>query len=284
MNRPVDHSRCSLAEAVIYQIARTVDDGTLVFHGFGSPLVQLALHLARANHAPHMILVAGATYGVNPQPPFLSPTSNDWVMDRGAVCHLDIEELFDLAASGRLARMFLSGMQIDCWGNINLSKLGSARGMVKLPGGGGGANLCCDAGNLTLWTARHGCEPDRNGRRRYRLVAGCDFISSVGHRSREGRDRRQMGYSGGGPDRLVTELGLFDFDSEGRARLAGMYPGVSEDDVRVNTEFDYPVRPDLETLELPGAEMVEFIRAMDPLKIRERELRPSDRARWLYRE
>jgi len=75
---------CTLGEMMIAALARTIADGTLVFHGFGSPLIQLAMHVAKRTHAPRMILVAGATYGVDPEPPFLAPTSNDWVMDRGA--------------------------------------------------------------------------------------------------------------------------------------------------------------------------------------------------------
>ncbi len=103
----------TIGEAMIFALAQTIRNGDLVFHGFASPLVQVAMHLAKRSHAPDMVLVAGATYGVNPTPPFLSPTSNDWVMDRGAECSLDIEELFDLAAAGRADRMFLSGVQID---------------------------------------------------------------------------------------------------------------------------------------------------------------------------
>ena len=36
---------CSLGEMMIGAIARTIEDSTLAFHGYGSPLVQLALHL-----------------------------------------------------------------------------------------------------------------------------------------------------------------------------------------------------------------------------------------------
>jgi glutaconate CoA-transferase subunit B len=127
---------CSLGEMMIGAIARTIEDSTLAFHGYGSPLVQLALHVAKRTHAPNMVLVAGATYGLNPTPPFLSPTSNDWVMDRGAAHSLDIEELFDLAAAGRMGRMFLSGLQIDKWGNCNVTSLGKNKLAMKLPGGG----------------------------------------------------------------------------------------------------------------------------------------------------
>ena len=158
---------CSLGEMMIGAIARTIEDSTLAFHGYGSPLVQLALHVAKRTHAPNMVLVAGATYGLNPTPPFLSPTSNDWVMDRGAAHSLDIEELFDLAAAGRMGRMFLSGLQIDKWGNCNVTSLGKNKLAMKLPGGGGGCNLSCDVENVTLWTTGHRSPPDSSGRRRF---------------------------------------------------------------------------------------------------------------------
>jgi glutaconate CoA-transferase subunit B len=264
---------------MIYQIARVIEDGIVAFHGFGSPLVQLALHLAKRTHAPHLVLVAGATYAVNPSPPFLTPTTNDWAMSRGAECRLDIEELFDLAASGRVGRMFLSGLQIDRWGNMNVTRVGRERLRLKLPGGGGGCNLSCDVRHLTIWTAAHRVPPDQQGRRRFRLVEDCDFITSVGHRTDDGRTRSEMGYRGQGPDGIVTELGVFDFDDSGHARLAGLYPDVGLAEVRANTGFEFPVREDLRPVSLPTPEMVDLIRALDPLRIHERELRPEERAR-----
>ena len=172
MNNKAKIQTCTLGELMIYQIALSIEDGILAFHGFGSPLVQLALHLAKRNHAPNLVLVAGATYGINPTPAFLTPTTNDFAMNRDAECHLNIEELFDLAASGRMGRMFLSGLQIDRWGNMNVTRVGNEwNGLtLKLPGGGGGCNLSCDADHVTIWTAAHRTRLDEQGRRRYRLV------------------------------------------------------------------------------------------------------------------
>lgn len=278
MAEPARHD-CTLGEMLIWQIAQTIEDGILAFHGFGSPLVQLALLLARRTHASNLVLVAGATYGVNPTPPFLTPTSNDWVMDRGAECRLSIEELFDLAASGRVGRMFLSGLQIDRFGNLNVTRLGRDRLALKLPGGGGGGNLSCDVERITIWTAAHRAPPDARGRRRFRLVERCDFITSLGHRGADGRTRRELGHRGQGPDGIVTELGRFDFDPSGQARLAAVYPDVSVEEVRSNTEFEFPLREPIGILSVPPPDQVELIRAMDPLRIHERELRPDDRAR-----
>lgn len=272
----------TLGEAMIFALAQTIRNGDLVFHGFGSPLVQVALHLAKRTHAPDMVLVAGATYGVNPRPPFLAPTSNDWVMDRGAECRLDIEELFDLAAAGRVDRMFLSGVQIDRWGNTNVTRLGRETLTVKLPGGGGGCNLSADAGAITLWTAAHRVVPGKDGRLLFRLVESCDFVTNMGHRDPRGRTRSELGHRGRGPDTLVTDLGLFDFDATGHVRLRARWPGVSLEDVERSTGFPLPVADEAALAPLPPPEAIEFIRQFDPLRIHERELRPADRGRTLH--
>ena len=280
MNNKNKIQTCTLGELMIYQIALSIEDGILAFHGFGSPLVQLALHLAKHTHAPHLILVAGATYGVNPAPAFLTPTSNDFAMNRGAECHLNIEELFDLAASGRLGRMFLSGLQIDRWGNLNVTRLGNdARLTLKLPGGGGGCNLSCDANHVTIWTAAHRVVPDHQGRRRYRLVGQCDFVTSIGHRTTEGIHRSSLPLRGQGPDCMITDLGVFDFNDDGHLQLSAVYQDTSVELVAENTGFDFPFTENLTTADLPDIEMIEFIRRLDPMKIHQRELGQADRER-----
>ena len=273
-------NKCSIAEAMIYQLALTIEDGGLVFHGYGSPLVQIALHLAKRTHAPNIILVAGATYAVNPTPVFLTPTSNDAAMAIGAECTLDITELFDLAASGRMSRMFLSGLQIDGFGNLNVSRLGVDRLSLKLAGGGGGCNLSCDAQHLTLWTAAHRTEIDTQGKRRYRLVKHCDFITSVGHKTVDGKPRSAMPYQGLGANRLVTELAVFDFDEHGQARLIELYPDTDVELVKTHTEFDFVISSTLSVVPLPDADMLAFMRRFDPLGIHRREFREGELTRY----
>src|SRR2546428_10267501 len=132
----------TLPEVMIYQVARTIRDGELVFHGYGSPVPTLAMLLAKRTHAPHMVHIEGATYSVNPDPPFLPPTSNDWALGRGGVMALGISDLFDIAARGDMGRMFLSGVQVDRYGNLNVTAIGhSDPPRVKLPGSGGGCHL-----------------------------------------------------------------------------------------------------------------------------------------------
>ena len=109
----------TIDEWVCVELARTIRDHEVVFHGFGSPAATVAMHVAKRTHAPHTVLVEGSTYAVDPDPVFIPPTSNDWALMRGASHVLRFEELFDLAARGGLDRMFLSGAQIDPHGNTN---------------------------------------------------------------------------------------------------------------------------------------------------------------------
>jgi glutaconate CoA-transferase subunit B len=271
----------SLPEMMIYQVARTIQDGELVFHGYASPVATLAMLLAKRSHAPHMIHIEGATYSVNPEPPFLPPTSNDWVLERGSVMSLGISDLFDMAARGDMGRMFLSGAQVDRYGNLNVMSIGDPNApRVKLPGSGGGCNLSGDVQHVTIWTTGHRATVNKAGKCQFRFVKHIDFISSIGHATRDGTTREALGLRGGGPDWVVTELGVFDFDPDTHVlRLRALYPDTSIQDVLDNTEFEPVIAPDVDTVPLPTPEQVALIRRFDVLNTHQQEFKAADLAR-----
>lgn len=271
----------TLSEVMIYQVARTIQDGELVFHGYGSPVPTLAMLLAKRTHAPHMIHVEGATYGVNPEPPFLPPTSNDWVLERGRVMALGITDLFDIAARGDMGRMFLSGVQIDRYGNLNVTAIGSPdTPRVKLPGSGGGCNLSGDVQHITIWTSGHRAQKNKTGKPLFRFVEHIDFVSSIGHVRRDGISRAALGLRGGGPEWVVTELGVFDFEPATHVlRLRALYPDTTVQDVLDNTEFEPAIAPDVSIVPLPTPEDVKMMRRFDPLCTHHDEFKPMDLSR-----
>jgi glutaconate CoA-transferase subunit B len=258
----------SIDEWFVVVLARTIRDREVVFHGFGSPCAQVAMHVARHTHARDMLLVEGATYAVNPDPPFIPPTGNDLALQQGALYRMRFEEFFDAAARGDVDRMFLSGGQIDGYGNTNVTAIGPLdRPKVKLGGGGGGCNLAASIGSLTLWTARH-----RSGRT---LVERCDFVTDMGHRTAVGT-RAELGFTGGGPQWLVTELGVFDYDADGYARLCQLFPDVGLDEVRAATGFPLRVATDLRPINPPSPAEIAALRAVDPLGVRRSEFSPQE--------
>lgn len=274
-------SYATLPEVMISQVAHTIRDGELVFHGYGSPVPTLAMLLAKRTHAPRMVHIEGSTYGVNPEPPFLPPTSNDWSLSQGSALEIGITDLFDIAARGDMGRMFLSGVQVDRYGNLNVTAIGSPDApRVKLPGSGGGCNLSGDVQHITIWTTGHRATLNKVGKRQYRFVRQIDFISSIGHVTRDGRPRSALGLRGGGPEWVVTELGVFDFDPQTHVlRLRGLYPDTTIQDVLDNTEFEPVIAPDVSVVPLPTTTEVALIRRFDPLNTHQREFKSVDLSR-----
>jgi glutaconate CoA-transferase subunit B len=254
-------------EWFVIALARTIADGEVVFHGFASPCAQVAMYVAKRTHAPGSMLVEGATYAVDPVPAFIPPTSNDLALHRDAVYRMRFEEFFDAAVRGAVDRMFLSGGQIDGHGNTNVTAIGGMPSpKIKLGGGGGGCNISATIRTLTVWTTRH-----RSGRT---LVPRVDFLTDLGHRTPAGT-RAELGYTGGGPQWLVTELGLFDFDG-GHARLRALFPDVTLQDVAESTRFDLVVDLDPGLLAPPRPEELAAVRAVDPLCVRHQEFGPDE--------
>lgn len=267
-------SEFTIDEWMCVTLANTIRDGEIAFHGFGSPCATVAMHVAKRTHAPHMVLVEGSTYALDPRPAFIPNTSNDWSLIRSSPHLLKFEELFDLGARGELDRMFLSGGQIDVHGNTNVTAIGPReQPKVKMGGGGGGCNLSATVGALTIWTTRH-----RSGRT---LVESCDFITDLGHSTPAGT-RAELGFPGGGPEWLVTELGVFDF-FRGSARLRQVFPDVSVDDVAKATGFALDVHPDLKPVPLPDPLAIAFVREVDPLGARRKEFSPKELERRFQR-
>jgi glutaconate CoA-transferase subunit B len=149
----------------------------------------------------------------------------------------------------------------------------AGRPKVKLGGGGGGCNLSATIGHLTVWTSRH-----RSGRT---LVEACDFVTDLGHRTPQG-SRAELGFTGGGPQWLVTELGVFDFP-DSRARLVQIFPDVTVAEVRAATGFPLQVAGDLQVISPPSTAELAAVRSVDPLGVRRSEFSPRELEREFER-
>ncbi|MCX5908265.1 MAG: hypothetical protein NTY64_14060, partial [Deltaproteobacteria bacterium] len=225
--------------------------------------------LARKTHAPNCIFWGGLLAGFNPSPPFLPPTSGDSVMMEKASPVLHLSQIFDLVMRGELDRVFFSGAQIDQFGNLNNSYIGSLEKIrVKLPGGAGASHIGCLAKNFTIWSVRHEAKTGGKGKKVYTFVEKVDFVTTVGQKA-NGRTRKELGLKGGGPDRVITNLGVFDFDPESKMmRLHTVHPGVTVQDILKNTGFAPVIQDRVSPTQPPTAEEIAIIRTIDPLNTR----------------
>lgn len=162
-------------------------------------------------------------------------------------------DLFDSAAQGRVDAFFLSGGQIDGQANINLVGIGDYPEMkVRWSGSFGSAQLYYLVPKVILFREEHTTRT---------MVAQVDFISAPGT-SDPGT------YRPGGPYALVTNLCLFMFDREaGRFTLKSLHPGVTLEEVRDNTGFDFDAPEQVPETPAPDAALLEELRGTVSHKI-----------------
>jgi len=257
--RPVSQPETPYAPAEIMTAvaARELRDGEVVFVGIGLP--NLACNLARATHAPRLLLIyeSGA---VGAEPERLPVSIGDPSLVTGSLMVCGMADVFQcLLQNGRIEVGFLGGAQIDRYGNINTTVVGSyARPTVRLPGSGGAAEIAIHARRtLVISRLSRRAFPER-----------VDFVTSPGHRM-GGRTRRELGMPGAGPVRVVTDKGILDADpATGELALAALYPGISVDDVRAGVGWELRCRETLDRVAPPSAAELRLLReVLDPKRL-----------------
>lgn len=155
-------------------------------------------------------------------------------------------ELFDQAGQGRVDAFFLSGGQIDGQANINLTGVGDYPQMkARWSGAFGSAYLYFLVPRVILFRFEH---------TRAIFPEKVDFISSPGVSA-------PSVYRPGGPYALVTNLCVMTFDrARARFTLASVHPGVTVEEVRDNTGFDFDVGAAVPATALPGPDDLALIR------------------------
>ena len=234
--------------------SRALRDGTTVFAGVGAPMMAAAL--AQRTHAPGLtMMMEGGILGPSFKPGELPISTNEMRTAYKAQMLPSITDAFLLAQRGFLDVGFIGGAQIDQYGNLNTSVIGPYdRPSVRLPGSGGAndiISLCREVMILTVHEKR-------------RFTERVEFITSPGYLS-GGDSRRKSGLLFGGVSRMVTTLGVFDFEPQSRRmRLIALHPGVTRDDVQANTGFEVLVSDTLTTTEPPTAKELDILRMLDP--------------------
>lgn len=227
------------SEVMTISASRLLEDNKVMFAGIGQPLVAAAL--ARRRHAPNLtVILEGGMIGIHLMPGELPDSTNEMRAAVGAEMITTATDVFLLAQRGFFDYGFIGVAQIDMFGNVNTSLIGTPeRPTTRLPGPGGAndiASLC----NQTVIVTNH---------ERRRFVERVDFITSPGYLT-GGRSRRVSGLLHGGPRWVVTDLALMDFEEEThRMRLRALQPGVTVDDVVAATGFELLVAEDLATLD-----------------------------------
>ncbi len=256
----------SVDELMTCVMSRLLRDGERVFFGLASPLAMVSVLLARATHAPNLVFF-NIPGGVTPPLRRLPRSTVDSELVTGGQALFSLADVFDLSARGGLDVAFLSGVQIDGQGRINMSAVGDYhKPKVRLPGGAGSALILPTARRVILWRTKH----DRRtfvekldfttaaGRAEYAVTPLCLFRLGPG----PGVPRPRV------PGPRAPGPGALD---EGRLEVASIHPGVTPEQLREATGFPIEAGPDTPVTAVPTPAEIELIRTIDPEGVRKTE-------------
>ncbi|MBN1802396.1 MAG: 3-oxoacid CoA-transferase [Candidatus Lokiarchaeota archaeon] len=219
----------TLKELMACVASRQLKNGKSVAVGTGIPLVSAML--AQQTHAPDLVIFFEAG-SVAPQLVSLPISVGDSRTLHKAMFATSLVDIMDSMRRGFIDYAFLSAAQIDKYGNLNSTMIGSdyIKPKVRLPGSGGANDFASLAWEIIIIMDRHSPE---------RFVEKVDFITSPGYLNGPGA-RESAGLSENtGPSRVVTDLGLFDFHPKSkRMRLIATHPGVTIEEVVNATDFE----------------------------------------------
>ncbi len=229
--------------------AHELRDGEVVFVGIGLP--NLACNLARATHAPNLVLIyeSGAVGAV---PDRLPVSIGDPALVTGSLAVASMADVFQCyLQGGRIQVGFLGGAQVDRYGNINSTVIGEyAHPKVRLPGSGGACEIAIHAARVIIVAPLSVRS----------FPAQVDFITSPGLNGKYGT-RKALGLPGAGPVRIVTDVGILaPAEPDGELELVALYPGIEPDQVRAKAGWQLRVAPELERLPPPSERELHLLR------------------------
>jgi glutaconate CoA-transferase subunit B len=175
----------------------------------------------------------------------------------GAASVVSMADLFGLYLQRGLVEIaLLGGAQIDRFGNLNTTVIGDyKKPKTRLPGSGGACEIAINA-QRTFMIMRL---------KRRAFVEKLDFLTSPGHLT-GGDSRARLGLPGGGPELMITDKAILNFDNpEREMQLSELYPGVTVEDVQAEVGWPLRLAATIGETAPPTAEEIRLIRdEVDP--------------------
>jgi glutaconate CoA-transferase subunit B len=247
----------SSSELMIVNAARLLKNGDVVFVGVGQP--NLACNLAKRTHAPDLVMIYEAGV-IGAEPRRLPLSIGDPTLVSGA---LSVVSMYDIFANylqrGNVDVGFLGGAQIDKYGNINATIIGSdyAQPKVRLPGSGGAQEIAAWANRCYIMTPHQ----------KRRFPEKVDFLTSAGYLDGQG-GRAKAGLRGKGPVGVVTDIGYLEPDDTGELVLTALHPGMTAQQAIENTGWALKVAGDVRITEPVTEKELRILREeLDPTGI-----------------
>jgi glutaconate CoA-transferase subunit B len=258
----------TINELMVAELSRHLRDDEIGFVGVGtsgrafSLVVGIPLaagRLAQLTTAPRFDLQIGPIIG--PEMQELPERWNDATVYAWAASGLiDGADNLDVFAKGGVDVGFVSGAQIDQYGNLNVTWINGPDGRrIRLIG-------CLALPEHQACARKAVILADLDPKV---FVPKVDYISGVGWLT-GGRSREEAGITiGGGPQLVVTDKAIFDFAPDSRRmRVKSLHPGVAIEDVTAAIRFKPEIPKNVPRTEPPSEAQLALIReVIDPKRL-----------------
>ncbi len=244
-------------ELMICIAARIFEDGVSVSVGTGVPCA--AVMLSQKLYAPNILILFEAG-GIAPLLPSMPISVGDRSTMYKALQTTSVSDAMEMNQRGLVDYCFLGGAQIDMYGNLNSTVIGSHDNpKVRFPGSGGANDFASSAWRTII------VSPHSNRR----FTNNIDFITTPGYLTGKGAREAAGLPEGTGPYKIITNLAVLNFDDETkRMALESVHPGVSIDDVKQNTGFELIIRDNVKQTQPPTEDELKILRnEVDPLRV-----------------
>lgn len=242
-------------ELMICCAARALEDGRTAAVGTGVPCA--AAMLAQRTASPNLVILFEAG-GVAPQLPTMPISVGDSRTFYRGVMATSMADIMETCQRGMIDYTFLGGAQIDAYGNLNSTMVGTdyAKPKVRFPGSGGAndlASLCW----RTMVVTNH--DPRR-------FVKKLDFITTPGYLTGPGSREAAGLPPGTGPYRVITDLAVLGYhERTKRMMVLSLHPGVELEQVQKATGFELEIEGPLATTTPPSEMELRILREeVDP--------------------
>ena len=240
-------------ELLIVTVARQIKDHDVCVLGVGLPI--LAGALAKQTHAPKAVLAMESGI-VDFEPVGLPTNVADATCTRGYGYAIDMFSVFTtITYAGYLDKAFLGVAQIDKYGNINTSFLGTPPQAQRITAAGGAPEFYAYA-KATILTMK-----GKGFVKKLPYVTSPGYLGGGDERNRSGRYTPDSG-----PSVLITSKGIFKFHKETKEMyLDALFPGETVEDVKADVPWDLKVADTIHSFPVPYDEEIDFLRRFSPI-------------------
>jgi glutaconate CoA-transferase subunit A len=257
-------AQASIDEIIATRIAAELGNDSFASAGAVSPLANVAYRLAKATHAPDMIIATMSCghLDIAPSPMILSLIES--LDGETAVAHAGGDDTYSTYYQpGAVTHEIVAAAQVDRRGRVNTIALRKRDGgTIRLPGQGGMADVANMHRDYLLYITRHSTQS---------IVEEVEIASSARGLLTEA-EREPHGYRTGRA-LVITDLCVFQLDPATRELVVvETMPGVTREQIRDATGFAVKFDADCRETALPSAETLDILRnRIDPLGLRRLE-------------